>query len=249
MPCRRAPSFIFRAINRGATKSMVSDLLNWTPCRPPERKAMVGRFVSLRPYEPAGKDGEALWAAFGGPATNDLIRFFPNAPFADAGAFAAWLDHWNGQGDWITYVFADKASSACVGMASYMRIDPDNGSIEVGSVAHGPAMARSAMATEAHYLMARHVFDELGYRRYEWKCDSENAASRRAADRLGFTHEGRFRQHMVNRGKNRDTDWYSMLDGEWPELKRAFEAWLEPGNFDRHGHQRHRLEDLRDMLA
>jgi len=126
-----------------------------------------------------------------------------------------------------------------------MRPDPKYGVVEVGSVAHGPTVQRSPLTTEVHYLMARHVFEDLGYRRYEWKCHNENEPSRRAAIRYGFSYEGIFRQHMISKGANRDTAWFSMIDGEWPLLKQAFETWLSPDNFDRDGGQRRRLEDIR----
>ena len=139
-----------------------------------------------------------------------------------------------------------------VGVASYLRIDPAMGSIEVGHLSYSPALQRSAVATEAMYLMMRRAFDELGYRRYEWKCDSLNAPSRRAAERLGFRYEGTFRQMMVIKQRSRDTAWYSILDSEWPALRTAFERWLDPANFDASGAQRARLEELRrggDALA
>ena len=132
-----------------------------------------------------------------------------------------------------------------VGVASYLRIEPAMGAIEVGHLSYAPALQRSAAATEAMYLMMRRAFDELGYRRYEWKCDSLNAPSRRAAERLGFRYEGTFRQMMVIKQRSRDTAWYSILDSEWPALRTAFERWLDPANFDASGAQRARLEDLR----
>jgi RimJ/RimL family protein N-acetyltransferase len=140
-------------------------------------------------------------------------------------------------------------TEAAVGYASLMRIDPANGVIEVGNVMFSPALQRTPSATEAMYLMARYVFEELGYRRYEWKCNAVNLPSRRAAERLGFTFEGVFRQHMVIKGQNRDTAWYAMLDGEWPERKRAFEAWLAPENFDAEGRQRRGLTSFRKGVA
>jgi RimJ/RimL family protein N-acetyltransferase len=130
-----------------------------------------------------------------------------------------------------------------------MRIKPQHGVIEVGNVVFSPMLQRSRAATEAMYLMASHVFDRLGYRRYEWKCNAENAASRRAAQRFGFTFEGIFRRHMVTKGRNRDTAWFSMLDEEWPDRKRAFEAWLDPANFDADGGQRRGLTQIRDAGA
>ena len=130
------------------------------------------------------------------------------------------------------------------GRASYMRIDPAQGSIEVGSIQYGAALARTRAATEAMYLLARHAFEDLGYRRYEWKCDSLNEPSRAAARRLGFTYEGRFRQAMVYRGRNRDTDWFSITDAEWPRLRTAYDAWLDPANFDADGRQQQSLSVL-----
>ena len=140
------------------------------------------------------------------------------------------------------------ATEKAAGYASYMRMDPGNGVVEVGNILLTPALQRSTAATEAMYLMAGQIFDHLGYRRYEWKCNALNEPSRRAALRLGFTFEGIFRQHMVVKGLNRDTAWFSMLDGEWPAKKKAFEAWLEPANFDDEGHQRRRLEEIRENL-
>ena len=149
-------------------------------------------------------------------------------------------------GGWQTCVFARSDTGRVVGMASYMRTDAKNGVVEIGAVAHGPQLARTAMATEVHYLMARRVFDRYGYRRYEWKCDNANETSKRTAVRLGFSFEGVFRQHIVNKGRNRDTAWYSIIDSEWPAIRRAFEDWLSPGNFDTAGMQIRRLEEIRE---
>jgi len=135
------------------------------------------------------------------------------------------------------------------GYASYMRIDPANGVVEVGNILYAPVLQRTRAATEAMYLMARHVFDDLSYRRYEWKCNTENEASRRAALRLGFTSEGVFRQHMVVKGRSRDTAWFALLDHEWPARKRAFEAWLAPANFDEDGRQRRSLSEISHTTA
>ncbi len=139
--------------------------------------------------------------------------------------------------DRIFFATISAEIGAAAGYASFMRMDPANGVIEVGNILLSPALQRTTAATEAMYLMARHVFD-LGYRRYEWKCNAANLPSRRAAERLGFTFEGIFRQHMVIKGRNRDTAWFSMLDHEWPDRKAAFEAWLDPANFDADGRQR-----------
>lgn len=141
----------------------------------------------------------------------------------------------------VFFGIVPKTVGVVTGYASYMRMDPANGVIEVGNILLAPVLQRTVAATEAMYLMARHIFEDLGYRRYEWKCNANNLPSRRAALRLGFTFEGIFRQHMVIKGQNRDTAWYSLLDGEWPTRKAAFEAWLDPGNFDADGQQRRPL--------
>ncbi|OHV84725.1 GNAT family N-acetyltransferase [Rhizobium sp. LCM 4573] len=215
----------------------------------PAPVTLKGRFVTLEPYE-RDKHLQPLWDALGGGAgINGLLKFFPNQDYTRAEELGAWIENANANLDFVTLVFRDNASGKVVGMASYMRPDPKNGVVEVGSVAHGADMKRSPLATEAHYLMARHVFDELGYRRYEWKCHNENEASKVTARRYGFTFEGVFRQHIISKGANRDTAWFSMIDGEWPLLKAAFEAWLAPENFDGAGQQKRRLEEIRADLA
>jgi RimJ/RimL family protein N-acetyltransferase len=138
-----------------------------------------------------------------------------------------------------------ESTRTAAGYASYMRIEPAHGVVEVGNILLSPSVQRTVAATEAMYLMAKHVFDHLGYRRYEWKCNAENVPSRRAALRYGFSFEGIFRQHMVVKGFNRDTAWFSMLDSEWPAIRRAFEAWLAPENFDSHGRQKKGLAEFR----
>ncbi|WP_165217667.1 GNAT family N-acetyltransferase [Affinirhizobium pseudoryzae] len=224
------------------------DLATFKGCPPPAPVRLEGQYVILEPYERAVHI-QTLWEALGGEeGINDLIHFFPNPIYKAKEEFADWLEGMNRDGRLITLVFRDKEDGEVVGMASYMRPDPANGVIEVGSVAHGPAMKRSPLSTEVHYLMARHVFKDLGYRRYEWKCHNENEPSKASAARYGFTFEGVFRQHMVSKGANRDTAWFSMIDGEWPLLSKAFEAWLAPENFDDHGHQKRRLEEIRAEL-
>src|SRR6266851_5090938 len=162
-------------------------------------------------------------------------------PFAGFGGFRDLMQaHFFGQ-DLLCHIIIDRTSGRAAGMASYMRIDPAMGSIEVGSIAYSPRLQKSRAATETMYLMMRRAFDELGYRRYEWKCDALNAPSRQAAERLGFRFEGMFRQAVVYKGRNRDTAWYSIIDREWPALKAAFERWLDPRNFDGEGRQRESL--------
>jgi RimJ/RimL family protein N-acetyltransferase len=215
----------------------------------PAPVTLAGRFVTLEPYD-AHRHLADLWDALGGAdGINELLRYFPNDDYASAEQFGAWIDHVRVTSGFVTLVARDNASGKVVGMASYMRPDPKNGVVEVGSVAHGSAMKRSPLSTELHYLMARHVFENLGYRRYEWKCHNENEASKTTARRYGFTFEGIFRQHLISKGANRDTAWFSMIDSEWPIIGKAFEAWLAPENFDDAGRQKRRLEDIRAELA
>ncbi|MCV9966546.1 GNAT family N-acetyltransferase [Pararhizobium sp. BT-229] len=223
------------------------DLTNWTGCPAPKPVTLDGRYVHIEPYDRA-RHLEALWQAFGGLDINARLQYFAQDDFRGIEDFDAWLTTVQKSG-WITEVFYDKASGNVVGMANYMRPDPANGVVEVGGVAHSFAMARSPLSTEVHYLMARHAFEDLGYRRYEWKCDNRNEASKKTADRLGFTFEGVFRQHMLSKRANRDTAWFSMIDGEWSRLKAAFEAWLSPDNFGADGAQKRKLEDIRAELA
>jgi RimJ/RimL family protein N-acetyltransferase len=214
----------------------------------PAPVTLTGRYVTLEPYT-AERHLKALWDGLGGLGINVLIRYFPNDDFTGVEDFGTWLENARTQGNFTTLVFRENSSDKIVGMASYMRPDPKNGVVEVGSVAHGPDIQRSPLTTEVHYLMARHVFEDLGYRRYEWKCHNENEPSKRSAVRYGFTFEGVFRQHVISKGANRDTAWFSMIDGEWPVLKQAFEVWLAPENFDEQGRQRRRLEDIRAEIG
>ncbi|WP_306117591.1 MULTISPECIES: GNAT family protein [unclassified Roseitalea] len=223
---------------------MIDDLSQWTPRPTPTNAEMTGRTVRIVPFERAAHE-DALWRAFGGPATNDLLYHFGWPHMACAADLGARLADLRANAGFVTCVFVHPATGRVMGMASYMRIDETNGVCEVGCVAHGAAMARSPASTEAHYLMARRIFDELDYRRYEWKLNNANAPSHRAARRFGFTFEGVFRQLEVKPYGNRDTAWYSMLDRQWPVARAAFERWLEPGNFDSAGRQRRTLESIR----
>jgi RimJ/RimL family protein N-acetyltransferase len=200
---------------------------------------MVGRDCRMEPLDPA-RHAPALYDAFRLDTAGVDWTYLPYGPFDDAGAFRTWLDGIAVGDDPLFYTVVDDADKA-VGVASYLRIFPDIGSIEVGHIHYSPLLQRSRAATEVMYLMMRRAFDELGYRRYEWKCDSLNAPSRRAADRLGFVYEGTFRQATIYKGRNRDTAWYSIIDTEWPAVRRAFEAWLHPANFDASGAQRTQL--------
>ncbi|MEM6383860.1 MAG: GNAT family protein [Pseudomonadota bacterium] len=216
----------------------------WRGCPAPRPAELCGQMVVLVAFDP-DKHGVSVWQALGGDAAaNQRIGYFPDAPYKDAEHFTqAYAER---QSDWHTMVICDAQFVIPRGMASYMRMRPEHGSVEIGAVAHGHAMARTPIATEAHYLLAQHVFDDLGYRRYEWKLNNDNAASHKAALRLGFTFEGVFRQDMMTPTGNRDTAWYSMLDGEWPSAKTALETWLAPDNFTAEGEQRQTLQQLRN---
>lgn len=212
----------------------------FTPVSP---VTLEGRYLHLVPFN-AEAHINALWSSLGEEQVDELLKYFPQEPFGTCAKFGEWLV--SVQSTYVTLVAIDKSDRSVVGMASYMRPDPVSGVVEVGSVAHGARMGRSRLSTELHYLMAKHVFEDLKYRRYEWKCHNENEPSKKAAIRLGFSYEGLFRQHMISKGQNRDTAWFSMIDKEWPALAAAFERWLDPDNFDSAGHQRKRLEDLRE---
>ena len=224
------------------------DLSQFNGCPAPMPVSLEGQFVSAAPFDRAAHL-HALWRALGGLAANELLKYFPNDPFSGAEAFGDWIEGMGKSYGWVTLVFIENATQELVGMATYMRPDPKNGVVEVGSVAHGAKMQRSALATEAHYLMARHVFDDLGYRRYEWKCHNDNEPSKASALRYGFVFEGVFRQHMISKGRNRDTAWFSIIDADWPRTRAAFEAWLSPDNFDEDGLQKRRLDAIRADLA
>jgi RimJ/RimL family protein N-acetyltransferase len=205
---------------------------------------MAGRLCRLEPLA-AARHAEALHVAHAMDQEGRNWTYLPYGPFISAGEYRAWVESLQAGDDPVFYAIVELASERPVGVASYLRIDPAMGTIEVGHLSYAPALQRTAAATEAMYLMLRRAFDELGYRRYEWKCDSHNAPSCRAAERLGFRYEGTFRQAVVMKGRNRDNAWFSITDSEWPALRSALELWLEPSNFDDTGAQRRRLEELR----
>ncbi|ADZ69639.1 GNAT family N-acetyltransferase [Polymorphum gilvum] len=220
------------------------DVADWTGVRPPDAIAMEGRLCRVEPLD-ADRHAADLFASWQADADGRNWTYLGYGPFENSDACRAFLDAMAGRRDPLFHAIVDKASGKALGVASYLRIDTASGVVEVGHINYGPALQRSPVATEAMYLMMRRVLEELGYRRYEWKCDALNAGSRRAAERLGFTYEGLFRQATVYKGRNRDTAWFSVIDSEWPGLKAAFEAWLAPENFDEEGRQRRRLADLR----
>ncbi|WP_425468370.1 GNAT family N-acetyltransferase [Phaeobacter marinintestinus] len=209
--------------------------------RPP-LTPMQGRTARLIPTQTS--HAPALYDAFARDTDGRNWTYLPYGPFATEADFTTWMEA-TCQGDDPLFHTVCTAEGTPVGLATFLRIDPGAGVIEVGHIHFSPLMQGSAVSTEAMYLMMKRVFDELGYRRYEWKCDALNAPSCAAAERLGFTYEGTFRQATTYKGRNRDTAWFSILDSEWPHLKTAFKAWLAPENFDENGRQRQSLTDLR----
>src|SRR5579864_6556430 len=219
--------------------------LNWKGARSPERSSLEGELVRLEPVDPvrhardlfeASRDADNIWT------------YLAYGPFDSLATFNLWLEARAASRDPLFFAVVDRAANVARGMASYLRIEPDHGVIEIGHIWFAPSLQRTRQATEAIFLLARHAFDELGYRRLEWKCDSLNAPSRRAAERFGFTYEGIFRQHMVTKDRNRDTAWFSIIDSEWPSRRAAFERWLAPDNFDSAGRQRRSLAAIREGI-
>jgi RimJ/RimL family protein N-acetyltransferase len=207
----------------------------WQAPPVPPREPMVGHYCRLEPLEMG--HARALWDANAHDTEHRNWTYLPNGPYATFDDYAAWVDGVRVSKDPLFFAVV---TSAAVGVASYLRIAPDAGSIEVGHINLSPLVQRTPAATEAMYLMMKRAFD-LGYRRYEWKCDALNAPSRRAAERLGLSFEGIFRQATVYKGRNRDTAWYAVIDKDWPDLQAKFERWLHPKNFDAGGTQRSRL--------
>jgi RimJ/RimL family protein N-acetyltransferase len=212
------------------------------PARPPGPAKLIGRYGTVERFATA-RHGLDLWDAMRGH--DDLWTYLPVGPFADVAGFRAWLAAVEKSPDPYFYAIVQSDGRA-VGLAALMAIRPDMRVIEVGHIVYGAPLQRTPLATEAQFLMARYVFETLGYRRYEWKCNALNEPSFRAALRFGFTHEGVFRQHMIVKGRSRDTAWFAMLEGEWPSRKAAFERWLAPENFDTQGRQMTSLVALRE---
>ncbi len=219
----------------------MSNLQNWSPKKAPQSVVLEGHFIRFEPLNITqhGDDmfldtrDEAIW------------RYLPDAYPVDRQAFDDWFFGLLRRDNFVFYALVNPENQRIEGLFALMRTDANHGVTEIGCVIFGPRMARSRKATEAVYLIMRYVFETLGYRRFEWKCDDDNALSKAAAKRFGFTFEGLFRQHLVIKGKNRDTAWFSILDGEWPALKECYEQWLAPDNFDAEGQQKRRLGEFR----
>jgi RimJ/RimL family protein N-acetyltransferase len=222
--------------------------LSWTPAQAPTRATLQGRYGRVVPVD-AGRHAHDLFEASHGAGRDPAIwNYLGYGPFPDEASFAAWLAERAASADPLFFAVIDGATGRALGMASYLRIVPADGVIEIGHIWYVPALQRTRLATEAIFLMARHAFETLGNRRFEWKCNARNTPSRRAAIRFGFSFEGLFRQHMIVKGRNRDTAWYAMIDRDWPKIRQAFEAWLDPGNFDAEGRQKRPLA-ARDVAA
>ena len=229
-------------------RAPIGDALpGWAARAYPPATPLPGRFGRLEPLS-APRHAATLYEAFSHAPDSRLWTYVPDEPPKSLGEMTAHIESKTARSDLVLNAILDPEGRA-LGYAAFMRIDPAVGSMEVGHVVFSPALQRSALATEAMYLMMRRAFDELGYRRYEWKCDALNAPSRRAAERLGFSYDGTFRNAMVLKGRSRDTAWLSIIDTEWPMVKAALDAWLDPANFDSLGRQRQRLEDIRAAMV
>ncbi len=214
---------------------------DWQNCLAPTRDSYIGQYGQIEPLQ-VGQHGHDLFSAFVDATDNADWTYLPYGPFTQEKEFLAWLSTRAESDDPLFYAIIDKATGKAVGMASYLRIDPANGVIEVGHIHFSRRLQKTPIATEAMYLMMKQAFD-LGYRRYEWKCDAHNAPSCKAAKRLGLIYEGTFRQAVMYKNRNRDTAWFAVIDRDWPLLQGRFEQWLKTSNFDAKGRQRRRLQD------
>lgn len=221
----------------------MTDLTNWTPREKPQRIILDGQYVRLEPLD-VDRHGDQLYAVSSVADVDQRFRYLFDEPPASREDFTPWLEKSAASTTTMFFAVIDKKTGLVAGRQALMRIEPQYGVIEIGNVYWGPAISRQRGATEAQYLFMQYVFDGLGYRRYEWKCNNDNEPSKRAALRFGFTFEGIFRQHMVAKGLNRDSAWFSIIDSEWPALKRAYQAWLSSDNFNENGEQIRKLESF-----
>jgi len=221
-----------------------TSLPDWSGRPLPPHTPLVGRYCRLEPLD-AARHADALFEAFSQAQDGRNWTYLMEGPFADADTYRAFVERIAARRDPLQYAVIDTRTDRAVGTLALMRITPEHGVVEVGAVTFSPLLQRTPASTEAQFLLMRHVFDDLGYRRYEWKCDSLNGPSRQAAQRMGFEFEGIFRQAVVYKGRSRDTAWFSIINAEWPRLRAAFEQWLAPENFDAAGRQRVSLTALR----
>lgn len=220
----------------------MSSLKNWKACAAPKHVVLCGDYCRLEPM--GATHLEELYQASMAEGAEERFRYLTVEPQSRE-EFRVWLEQFSKSLDPLYFAVIDIKTNRCEGRQSLMRIDCNHGVIEIGNILWGPAISRTRVATEAFFLSAQYVFETLGFRRFEWKCDSLNTPSREAASRFGFSYEGLFRQHMVVKGCNRDTAWFSMLDSEWPLLRSMYKRWLALENFDSQGQQRSRLQDFR----
>ncbi len=218
-------------------------VLHWKPVAPPPRTPIEGRYCRIEPIDPE-RHAAQLFEAISDDQDGRSWTYMAYGPFATLPEYRAWMKATCLGDDPLFHAIIDGASGQAVGVASFLRIDPKFGVIETGHIHYAPRLQRTRAATEAMYLLARRVFDELQYRRYEWKCDALNGPSRKAAARFGFSYEGIFRQATIYKSRNRDTAWFAMIDREWPALRAAYETWLDPANFDTDGRQKQPLGAL-----
>lgn len=218
----------------------MTDLAHWRPREKPQSVTLDGQYVRLEPLN-IERHGDQLYAVSSVKDVEQRFRYLFDQPPASRADFTPWLEKSAASTTSLFFVIIDKRTGLIAGRQALMRIDVEHGSIEIGNVYWGPAISRQREATEAQFLFMQYVFDGLGYRRYEWKCDNRNEPSKRAALRFGFVFEGIFRQHMVAKGTSRDSAWFSIIDKEWPALKRAYQGWLSPDNFDENGQQIEKL--------
>ena len=222
-------------------------MANAEPAKTPQRIALVGQFCRLEPLD-IERHSEQLYAAATPVDSAARHRYLGDSPPQSLEQFREWMTNAQASTDPLFFAVIDKRSGRVQGRQTLMRITPIHQSIEIGNIYWGPAISQSPVTTEANFLFAQYAFDELGFRRYEWKCDALNAPSRRAALRFGFKYEGHFRRAVITKGRTRDTTWFAIIDEDWPALKAAYQTWLSPDNFDDNGHQRTRLSDLTSAL-
>ena len=216
---------------------------NPSPAPHPQRVTLEGRFARLEPLS-SEEHGDALFAISAGPGHAQLYRYLYDEATSDRATFDGWMAQSIATDNPLGFAVIDTATGKIGGRAFLLSIEPAHRSIEVGNILFGPDISQTPITTEAIFLFLRYAFDELGYRRFEWKCDSLNAPSCRAAERFGFVYEGLFRRHRINSGRNRDTSWYAIIDEDWPQVRQAYETWLALENFDEAGKQKQRLADL-----
>lgn len=224
-----------------------ANLTGWTGVQPPRRETIHGRYVDLEPLD-CERHSDSLFTAASANGSDDRFRYLPQTPQTERDDFDEWMTTASKSPDPMFFAVVDRSTGRAEGRQALMRIDANNGVIEIGNILWGPSLARTRGATEALFLFADLAFAS-GYRRFEWKCDNDNVPSKKAATRFGFTFEGLFRQHLVIKGRNRDTAWFSIIDSEWPRLRAAYVQWLDEGNFDESGAQKSSLSDLMPSRA